>query len=60
MGLFKDNGKYNGNYYSILGLFKDNGNYNGNYYSILGLDMFEVETRQSSFHKPSHFDGEML
>ena len=24
-GLYKDNGKENGNYYSILGLYRDNG-----------------------------------
>ena len=33
---WKDNGKENGNYYSILfGLYWDNGKENGNYYSIL-------------------------
>ena len=36
-GLYRDNGKENGHYYSILGLYKDNGKENGNYYSILGL-----------------------
>ena len=30
-----DNGKCNGNYYSILELYRDNGKENGNYYSIL-------------------------
>ena len=34
LGLYKDNGKENGNYYSILGLYKDNGKENGNYCSI--------------------------
>ena len=29
---FSDNGKENGNYYSILGLYRDNGKENGNYY----------------------------
>ena len=33
-GLKGDNGKENGNYYSILGLYGDNGKENGNYYSI--------------------------
>ena len=38
MGLNWDNGKANGNYYSILGLYHgDNGKENGNYYSILGV-----------------------
>ena len=35
--LYWDNGKQNGNYYSIFGLYGDNGKENGNYYSILGL-----------------------
>ena len=35
LGLYWDNGKENGNYYSILGLYRDNGKENGNYYSIL-------------------------
>ena len=30
-----DNGKENGNYYTILGLYRNNGKENGNYYSIL-------------------------
>ena len=37
LGLYWDNGKENGNYYSMLGLYWDNGKENGNYYSILGL-----------------------
>ena len=37
MGLYRDNGKENGNYYSRLGLYRDNGKENGNYYSSLGL-----------------------
>ena len=37
MGLYRDNGKENGNYYNILGLYRDNGKENGNYYNILGL-----------------------
>ena len=36
LGLYLDNGKYNGNYYSILGLYWDNGKQNGNYYSKSG------------------------
>ena len=36
LGLYWDNGKANGNYYSILGLYWENGKENGNYYSILG------------------------
>ena len=39
--LYKDNGKENGNYYSILGnilgIYEDNGKENGNYYSIFGF-----------------------
>ena len=37
MGLYRDTGKENGNYYSILRLYRDNGKENGNSYSILGL-----------------------
>ena len=33
LGLYRDNGKENGNYYSILGLYRDNGKENGNYYN---------------------------
>ena len=33
----RDNGKENGDYYSILGLYRDNGKENGNYYLSLGL-----------------------
>ena len=36
-GLYLDDGKENGNYYSILGLCRNNGKEIGNYYSILGL-----------------------
>ena len=35
LGLYWDNGKSNGNYYSILGLYWDDGKENGNYYSRL-------------------------
>ena len=31
-----DNGKGNGNYYSILVLYRDNGKENGNDYNVLG------------------------
>ena len=35
MGLYRDNGKENGNYYTIIGytmgLYRDNGKENGNY-----------------------------
>ena len=34
---YMNNGKENGNYYTILGLYRDNGKENGNYYTILGL-----------------------
>ena len=34
--VYWENGKENGNYYSMLGLYWDNGK-NGNYYSMLGL-----------------------
>ena len=34
MGLYRDNGKENGNFYGILGLYRDNGKENGNYYSL--------------------------
>ena len=34
---YRDNGKENGNYCSILGLYRDNGKENGNCCSILGL-----------------------
>ena len=37
LGLSWDNGKENGNYYSILWLYWDNGKEKGNYYSIWGL-----------------------
>ena len=39
MGLHWDNGKENGNYYSILGLYRDNGK-NGNYCSIFDASGF--------------------
>ena len=35
-GLYRDNGKENGHYYSILGLYRDNGKENGDYYIIIG------------------------
>ena len=37
MGLYWDDGKENGDYYSILGVYWDNGKENGDYYSMLGL-----------------------
>ena len=37
-GLFWDNGKSNGNYYSILGVYRDNGKENGSYHSIMGCE----------------------
>ena len=37
MGLYRDNEKEDGNYYSILGLYRDNEKEDGNYYSIPGL-----------------------
>ena len=36
-GLYMDNAKEQGSYYSILGLYRDNGKEHGSYYSILGL-----------------------
>ena len=33
LGLYGDNGKENGSYYSILGLYRDNGTENGNNYN---------------------------
>ena len=42
-GLYRDNGKENGNYYlgfRVLGLYRDNGKENGSYYlgfRVLGL-----------------------
>ena len=36
LGLYRDNGKENGNYY--LGLYRDNGKENGNYYLELYRD----------------------
>ena len=38
LGLYRDNGKSNGNYYSILGLYRENGKSKGNYYSVLDDD----------------------
>ena len=32
VGLCRDSGRENGNYYSVLGLYTDNGKENGNYY----------------------------
>ena len=32
LGVYRDNGKSNGNYYIMLGVYKDNGKANGNYY----------------------------
>ena len=37
MGLYRETGEDNGDYYSILGLYRDNGKEHGNNYSILGL-----------------------
>ena len=34
-----DNGKENGNYYSILGLYGDNGKENGKYYSFTPVSL---------------------
>ena len=31
-GLYRDNGKENGNYYNILEFYRDNGKENGSYY----------------------------
>ena len=44
LGLYRENGKENGNYYIIIGLYREifglyweNGKENGNYYIIIGL-----------------------
>ena len=44
LGLYRDNGKENGNYYiaqkynySVLGLYRDNGKENGNHYITLNI-----------------------
>ena len=37
IGLYRDDEKQNGNYYSILGLYRDNGKDNGNCYTIMGF-----------------------
>ena len=37
LGMYRDDGKGNGDYYSIMGLKSDNGTEHGNCYSILGL-----------------------
>ena len=40
LGLYRDNGKENGNYYNIyiyIGLYRNNGKENGKYNNILGL-----------------------
>ena len=39
MGKYWDNGKSNGNYYSILGVYRDNGKENGSYHSIMGCGL---------------------
>ena len=38
LGLYMDNSKENGNYYTVLGLglYMDNGKENGNYYAVVG------------------------
>ena len=40
IGVYRDNGKENGNYYIIIGyiigVYRDNGKENGNYYIIIG------------------------
>ena len=57
-GLYRDNGKENGNYYSILGSYRDNGKLNGNYYSIMGyaLGFYSgyIGYRQSPDFEPTH------
>ena len=35
-GLYRKNGKEDGNYYMMIGLYWDNGNENGSYYRVLG------------------------
>ena len=40
LGLYRDNGKENGNHYSMLGLYMENGEEHGDYYfefRVLGL-----------------------
>ena len=45
LGLYLENGKQNGNYFSILGLYWENGKYNGNYY--LGFRVWSLGVRFS-------------
>ena len=57
LGLYWDNGKENGNYYSIigfiLGLYWDNGKENGNYYSIIGFILglyWDIGKEKGNYH----------
>ena len=44
MGLYWDNGKYNGNYKSMLGLYTDNGQ------SIVSVGLYRVQGGGVEFH----------
>ena len=47
--LYWDNGKENGNYYSILGEYWDNGKENGNYYrTVVGAFKLNLDPVQSN------------
>ena len=53
LGLYRDNGKENGNYYNglyrgYMGVYRDNGKENGNYYSILGVYMGIMENQMET------------
>ena len=67
----RDNGKENGNYYSILGLYRDNGKENGNYYSIFipklssqkqgeGATMTRAHTQKQGRHPRSGVIGRLM
>ena len=45
-GVRWDNGKENGNYYSILGVRWDNGKENGNYYSVAAPVSWQFRTEE--------------
>ena len=52
LGLYRDNGKENGNYCSILGLYWDNGKENGNYYSTLVGPSWQILNSPCACLKP--------
>ena len=47
LGLYRDDGKYNGNHYSIFGLYWDNGKEHGNtivFWGYIGMMEKKMET----------------